>query len=163
MAKVQASWALRCSGVVGKGGWEPRDMGFNPRAIMAKSPPSLGFLICKRVRLSQATSLSLQFTQHTNTSVPMSLSRCYPLREAQNPALHKLPGKCLPGPHSHTLHGLWWPRRGHLGVTKGGALRAPSAIPGVARLDPLIALHCPPVPKVTFPAPSSDSHLNSSF
>lgn len=116
-------------------------------------------------------SFSFQRTEHTNTSIHMSLSRCYPLK-AQNLALHKSPGKCLPGlSPTHPT----WATAAQEGPSQGyyqrGSTQGPQCTPGVARQYPLTIylfvedlsfLPCP-APKVTFPAPSSDGCLNSSF
>lgn len=45
------------------------------------------------------------FNEHINASIHVSLSRCYPLTGAQNLALHKSPGRCLPDPS--LTHPTW--------------------------------------------------------
>lgn len=94
-------------------------------------------------------SFSFQRTEHTNASIHMPLSRCYPLK-AQNLALHKSPGKCLSGfPLTHPS----WATVAQEGPSQGyyqrGSTQGPQGIPGVVRQYPLTsqALPCPALPQ----------------
>lgn len=89
----------------------------------------------------------------------MSLRRCYPRREAQSLALHESPVPARP-PLTHPTRA----RVAQEGPSRGdhkGSSQGPQCILRSGQAGPT-GKPCP-VPKVAFPAPSSDGRLNSAF